>query len=62
MGRLHTFMDQQFGGADYDPDDQGTFEEGLVFVIMPFSGPEMDEVYSAIKDECSKLQQGEARG
>jgi hypothetical protein len=21
---------------DYDPEDQGEFEEGLVFVIMPF--------------------------
>jgi len=56
MGRSHTFMDEQFGGANYDPDDHGTFEAGLVFVVMPFSGSEMDEAYSAVKDECSKLQ------
>lgn len=56
MGRSHTFMDEQFGGPDFDPDDQGTFEKGLVFVIMPFRGSEMDDVYSALKDECRKLR------
>lgn len=55
MGRKHTFMDREFGGSDYDPDDQGTFERNLVFVIMPFRGQEMTDAYSAIKDECSKL-------
>jgi hypothetical protein len=54
--RYHTFMDQQFGGDNYDPADQGTFERGLVFVIMPFRGTDMDDVYSALKDECRKLQ------
>jgi len=55
MGRNHTFMDREFGGSDYDPDDQGTFERGLVFVIMPFKGQEMTDVYAGIKSECAKL-------
>ena len=56
MGRDHTFMDREFGRPDYDPDDQGDFEEGLVFVIMPFRGQEMADAYAAIKDECKKLK------
>lgn len=56
MGREHTFMDREFGRPDYDPADEGTFEKGLVFVIMPFGGTEMDNAYSAIKDECRKLR------
>ena|SRR5689334_19387082 len=39
--------------SDYD--DSEEFEENLVFVVMPFTGDDMEEVYSAIKDECSKL-------
>lgn len=56
MGRDHTFMDREFGRPDYDPDDQGDFEEGLVFVIMPFRGQDMTDAYTAIKDECKKLK------
>jgi hypothetical protein len=56
MGRGHTFMDAEFGREDYDPDDQGSFEEGLVFVAMSFQGDDMAEVYTAIKDECLKLK------
>jgi hypothetical protein len=56
MGRDHTFMDREFGRPDYDPDDQGEFERGLVFVIMPFRGQDMTEAYAAIKDECKKLK------
>ena len=56
MGRKHTFMDREFGRSDYDPSDEGDFEKGLVFVIMPFSGVEMDEIYNAIKDECRKIR------
>ena len=56
MGRKHTFMDREFGRPDYDPSDDGSFEEGLVFVIMPFNGPDMADAYSAIKDECKKLR------
>jgi hypothetical protein len=55
MGRRHTFMDREFGRSNYDPNDDGYFEQGLVFVIMQFLGQEMTDVYSAIKDECSKL-------
>jgi hypothetical protein len=56
MGRQHTFMDREFGRSDYDPSDEGDFEKGLVFVIMPFTGVDMDEVYGAVKDECRKLR------
>jgi len=55
MGRKSTFFDQQFRGDDWDPDDPGDFEHGLVFVAMSFTGQEMNDVYSAIKDECKKL-------
>lgn len=55
MGRNHTFMDREFGRPDYDPEDQGDFEKGLVFVIMPFRGQDIADAYSAIKDECNKL-------
>jgi hypothetical protein len=55
MGRKHTFMDREFGRRDYDPSDSGSFESGLVFVIMPFSGTDMDDTYCAVKDECRKL-------
>jgi hypothetical protein len=40
---------------NYNPYDQGKFEEGLVFVIMPLQGQEMTDAYTAIKDECEKL-------
>jgi hypothetical protein len=56
MGRDSTFYDQQFRGNDWDPDDPGDFEKNLVFVAMSFKGQEMDDVYSAIKDECRKLR------
>ncbi len=55
MGRDHTFMDREFGRPDFDPDDQGEFEEGLVFVIMQFQGQEMTDAYTAIKDECKNI-------
>ena len=55
MGRRHTFMDREFGRSDFDPDDQGTFERGLVFVIMPFTSPESAATYDVIKDECTRL-------
>jgi hypothetical protein len=55
MGRKTTFYDEQFHGSDWDPDDPGEFEPNLVFVGMSFVGQEMADVYSAIKDECTKL-------
>ena len=55
MGREHTFMDREFGRPNYDPNDQGEFDEGLVFVIMPFRGQELSDAYAAIKDECKNL-------
>jgi hypothetical protein len=56
MGRNHTFMDEAFGQPDYDPNDQGDFEKGLVFVVMPFRGQDMTDAYTAIKDECRKIK------
>jgi len=56
MGRKSTFYDEQFRGADWNPDDPGDFEPNLVFVCMSFSGQETDDVYSAIRDECNKLK------
>lgn len=53
--RDHSFMDEQLKRRNYQADDQGTFERDLVFVIMPFRGGDMTDVYSAIKDECQKL-------
>jgi hypothetical protein len=35
--------------------EEREYEEGLVFVGMPFTGEGMPEVYSAVKDECEKL-------
>lgn len=61
MSRDHTFMDREFGKSDFDPEDHGDFEQGLVFVVMPFRGQEMADVYTAIKDECKKLKLKAAR-
>ena len=55
MGRQHTFMDREFGRSDYDPDDRGTFERGLVFVIMPFTSPDAAATYDVIREECARL-------
>jgi hypothetical protein len=54
MGRDHTFMDREFGRSDYDPDDKGTFESGLVFVMMPFVSEDSNQVYVAIRDACAR--------
>jgi hypothetical protein len=54
--RNQTFFSREMGRPDFDPTDNGTFEPNLVFVIMPFTGQAMGDVYSAIADECSKLQ------
>lgn len=48
-------MDREFGRSGYDETDGGEFERDLVFVVMPFAS-EMDDVYSAIRDECAKLR------
>jgi hypothetical protein len=48
-------MDREFGRGDYDASDRGTFDPGLVFVIMPFVAGESAEVYAAIRDECASL-------
>ncbi|HHE31924.1 MAG TPA: hypothetical protein ENL07_04690 [Chlorobaculum parvum] len=55
MGRKSTFYDQQFRDDDWNPDDPGEYEHGLVFLAMSFVGQEMDDIYSAIKSECVKI-------
>ena len=47
-------MDRAFGRGNYDPDDEGDFVRGLVFVIMSFTEAGK-EAYSVIKEECTKL-------
>ncbi|MDR4484952.1 MAG: hypothetical protein R3B95_17395 [Nitrospirales bacterium] len=36
--------------------DKDSFEKGIVFVAMSFAQPEMDDVFSAIKDTCRRLK------
>lgn len=55
MGRQHTFMDREFGRAAYDSDDDGTFERGLVLVIMAFGSQGALGVLKTIKEEAAKL-------
>jgi hypothetical protein len=55
MGDRPDYAAEQFGRGSINPADQGSFERDLVFIIMPFTGRGMDAVYSAIKDECHKL-------
>jgi hypothetical protein len=50
-----SFMNREFGLRKHDPDNPDEFEPNLVFVIMSFKGDEMQEAYTAIKDECLKL-------
>jgi hypothetical protein len=41
-----------------DEDEAGTislYEEGLVYVIMPYTDEHLNEVFKAISDECSSL-------
>ena len=32
-----------------------SFRKRHVFIAMPFSGPEMEDVYTALRDECKRL-------
>ena len=61
MSRKHTMMDETFNRSNYDSDDPGDFIPNLVFVIMSFLGEGMQDTYSAIKDECHKLQLNASR-
>lgn len=54
MGRRYSYMDEAFGRASYDPDDEGDFRPGLVCVIMAFS-LDMDPVYQVIREVCAGL-------
>jgi len=56
MGRKESFYDKSFRTPKHDPSDPGSFDEGVVFVIMPFQGSDMEDTYTAIMDECRKLR------
>src|SRR5436305_135224 len=56
MGKRHTFMDMEFNRPDYDPKDRGTFDSGLVFVMMSFVSEDSDTTYTVIKEECKILK------
>lgn len=45
-----SFVEQEFGKSKF-----GKLKPNLVFVIMPFVGEGIDEIYSTIKDECAKI-------
>ena len=47
--------DENDEGVDDEEDDEPSFEENLVFVIMPFHGEDSDEAYSAIKGACANI-------
>lgn len=36
-------------------DPAPSFRKGDVFIAMPFSGPEMEDVYRALREECERL-------
>lgn len=55
MTRQSTFADAEFRRSNYDREDQGEFTPGLVFVIMPYIGDDMQAAYAAIVAECTKL-------
>lgn len=55
MGRKHSFHDREFGRANYDPSDEGTYIPNLVTVAMPFQGTDWDEIYDVIKSKCAEL-------
>lgn len=54
MGRNHTFWDSEFENKNFDKSDHGEFQRNLLFVGMPFSET-MDEIFSLIKAEASKV-------
>ena len=49
-------MDREFGRGDFDPEDRGTFDSGLVFVMMSFVAVDSDAIYAVIKEECRNLK------
>lgn len=55
MSKENTFLDSQFNRPDYELNHRGDYEHNLVFIIMPFSGNNMQDIYFVIKDECRKL-------
>ena len=55
MGRKSTYADEAFGRTNYDPNDDGEYLHGLVFVIMPFTGQSHEDTYTIIGDESRKL-------
>jgi hypothetical protein len=43
-------------GTNYDPEEYEQFDTNLVFIIMPFRGVEMADVYRIIQRACKTLK------
>jgi hypothetical protein len=41
--------------ASYGDPAPVSFQRGHVFIAMPFTGPDMQDVYTALRDECERL-------
>jgi hypothetical protein len=48
-------MGHLFRDLSYRPGKRAPYVKDLVFVVMPFQGRDMEDVFTAIKDECVKL-------
>ena len=56
MGRDHSFADREFGRTNYNPNDRGDFERGLVFIVMAFTGQEISQIGAGLRQtEQSRL-------
>ena len=56
MGRDSSIFDQIRRNRQYDPDDQGTFVPGEVFVGMAFTLSESGGTFAAISSACNDLE------
>jgi hypothetical protein len=61
MGRKGNIFDQIRGNEEYDPEDQGTFIPGQVFVAMAFNLPDSHQTFQSIMDACKDLQLNASR-
>ena len=55
MVKKNTYYDRQVPPSRRDKYDPGEFRPNLVFVSMWFGGPDSDQVFAAIREECSRF-------
>lgn len=55
MARKHSSVSVRSRTSGRRISEPRTTKRGVVFVAMAFSGTDMSEAYTAIKDECSRL-------